>query len=29
MWITIDHKIDEYQDHRANIRWIKENSRNP
>lgn len=26
-WVSIDHKIDEYQDYRANIRWIKRNGR--
>lgn len=24
-WIVIDHKVDEYQEHRANLRWIRKN----
>jgi hypothetical protein len=27
MWITIDHKIDQYQDYRANLRWIRKNGK--
>lgn len=24
-WICVDQKIEAYRDHRANIRWIREN----